>query len=835
MSRLKAILEKAKKRTIVKFASNWNTKSAQVFYAFDLFASLKQQRGSILIITTLMLPIMLGFLGFAYDFGNLYIHKTRLQNVVDAAALAGGRAYLESQENPDENDRDKYDTFPGQGEGRVQESYEVGGSKNRSGKHPVADHAADEFIYKNLVNLGTTVKNDEYSHYALKSEGQSPRIFYRIGLYEDVPLHFLPLLLNIKEQRIRAGAIALVDDGKGLPPGKTLFDNLFSVEDKISLNSGVSVDSDNTSSKPRTEDGAKIQATFDGDIIITNKTWDPSTAGDYYYTQEEKEYQLNKDLSIDEMNADYPNMGRKAVKNSSNDIDANVSGFLNKLTLPHVDLKKNCKVTGLPQPILTSNLNRYKSQDAYIKSHFTITKTTEENVTTVTNYYNKYVTKDNNKEIIKYISCIPRGVAYAGEPCPGEAYEFCVSSGGNDIYYYFYTEGYQIKNIVSGRTVECFTYVLDSDGNQIFCNRKNTNNAHYNKYHFDFYRKSLNQDTGEFEYRQIIQSGTSPLDPVETENGITYYYDDAGTPRSFTIPKKKDVNFSKAIQVNDPQINNSSIYHLEQDGWENPVKNELVIKVDGLPGEEYNPLFLIITGNKGRVIKINVTASNERPLIICNLTSNEISEFSIAEGKEFKGMIYSPYTKVFNTLPSTGSGGGSFKGNIVAKELEIQDAGITWTHQNFVASDTDFNTVSDTIAEKQEERKETAIKEGKKYYKTELTSLGLADADWSDPDWFSKLPNLTDEDKEVRKKYQQAWNAARQKLLEDYGLDMPDWPWNEGGKTTNTDQHHYSISNNESGSTGEKPLQKLRLINFRTEYTIEPYINPFNNLYLSNE
>ena len=253
----------------------------------------------------------------------------------------------------------------------------------------------------------------------------------------------------------------------------------------------------------------------------------------------------------------------------------------------------------------------------------------------------------------------------------------------------------------------------------------------------------------------------------------------------------------------------------------NPQKTELVIKVDSLAGEDYNPLYLIITGNKGRAIKINVTGSNVRPLIICNLTSNEISEFSIAKDQTFKGMVYSPYTKVFNTLPSAGLGGGSFVGNIVAKELEIQDAGTTWTHQNFVASDTDFNTVSDTIAEKQEQRKQEALTFAK-------TALASYNPNWDDPDWFSSL--ATDE---AKKQFQRAWNTARQELWNDYGLDMPDWPWSQGGKTTDPNQHHYSISNNDSSSTGTG--EKLRLINFRTEYTIEPYINPFNNLYLSNE
>ena len=55
---------------------------------------LKQERGTIFVLTALLLPLMFGFLGFAYDVGNLYMHKARLQNTADAAVLAGARAYI---------------------------------------------------------------------------------------------------------------------------------------------------------------------------------------------------------------------------------------------------------------------------------------------------------------------------------------------------------------------------------------------------------------------------------------------------------------------------------------------------------------------------------------------------------------------------------------------------------------------------------------------------------------------------------------------------------------------------------------------------------------------
>ena len=51
--------------------------------------ALREERGAIFVLTALMLPVIFGFMGIAYDVGNVYVHKSRLQNVADAAALAG--------------------------------------------------------------------------------------------------------------------------------------------------------------------------------------------------------------------------------------------------------------------------------------------------------------------------------------------------------------------------------------------------------------------------------------------------------------------------------------------------------------------------------------------------------------------------------------------------------------------------------------------------------------------------------------------------------------------------------------------------------------------------
>ena len=50
------------------------------------------QRGSILVLTAVMLPVILLFCGLALDMGELYAHRARLQNAADAAALAGPSA-----------------------------------------------------------------------------------------------------------------------------------------------------------------------------------------------------------------------------------------------------------------------------------------------------------------------------------------------------------------------------------------------------------------------------------------------------------------------------------------------------------------------------------------------------------------------------------------------------------------------------------------------------------------------------------------------------------------------------------------------------------------------
>jgi len=48
----------------------------------------KKQRGSVVVVVTIALPISLLIMGWALDFGHVFVNKTRLQNALDATALS---------------------------------------------------------------------------------------------------------------------------------------------------------------------------------------------------------------------------------------------------------------------------------------------------------------------------------------------------------------------------------------------------------------------------------------------------------------------------------------------------------------------------------------------------------------------------------------------------------------------------------------------------------------------------------------------------------------------------------------------------------------------------
>ena len=277
--------------------------------------SLYNERGSILVLTALLLPIMFGCLGIAYDVGNIYIHKARLQNVTDAAALAGGRAYLQSQLKTGDVHIDTYDTYTN---GNVTDvEYVVGSnggiSTTRDGHHPDADIAADKYIRNNIINLGEKVYSDKYSHYALrglKKVGEDyvydSKIFYRIGLFEKVPLHFLPVITNKNIETVRAGSVVVIEPGTPGSGGNnptpstdfSIFGNLFTYSETFTSNQHNNAlnDTHETYTGRIVFTHGNDESGFDdsGNFYNTNETGHHTT--NHLFTDEENEKVINDPL-----------------------------------------------------------------------------------------------------------------------------------------------------------------------------------------------------------------------------------------------------------------------------------------------------------------------------------------------------------------------------------------------------------------------------------------------------------------------------------------------------------------------------------------------------------
>lgn len=61
-----------------------------------MFQSLKKEKGAMITLTSILLPVVIGFAGMVFEAGNPYVHKARLQNTADAAVLVDGRAFVNS-------------------------------------------------------------------------------------------------------------------------------------------------------------------------------------------------------------------------------------------------------------------------------------------------------------------------------------------------------------------------------------------------------------------------------------------------------------------------------------------------------------------------------------------------------------------------------------------------------------------------------------------------------------------------------------------------------------------------------------------------------------------
>lgn len=150
-----------------------------------------RQKGQIIVFTAVLLPLMIAACGFTVDFGNMYVHKSKLQNAADAAAIAGAAAYRNNNNTPD-----------------------VDGHIN-------ADNEAERSVRDNLTNW------IDIERIYQAREVDDGTTYYRVLLTEKVPVYFLRLFDVGDTVDVSAAAVASIVATGGGSVG-TIFDNLFS-------------------------------------------------------------------------------------------------------------------------------------------------------------------------------------------------------------------------------------------------------------------------------------------------------------------------------------------------------------------------------------------------------------------------------------------------------------------------------------------------------------------------------------------------------------------------------------------------------------------------------
>lgn len=138
------------------------------------------EKGAVIVLFALLTPIMMICAGLAIDLGNLYAHKSRLQNAADAAALAGARAYA------------------------------IHSDTETTDYHPKADEEAEK--YAKIDATENNLRNAIVGKYSVAPDADEFTIYYKVDLTETVPLYFLRIV-GLFEQEVKVSALATIVNG----------------------------------------------------------------------------------------------------------------------------------------------------------------------------------------------------------------------------------------------------------------------------------------------------------------------------------------------------------------------------------------------------------------------------------------------------------------------------------------------------------------------------------------------------------------------------------------------------------------------------------------------
>ena len=698
-----------------------------------IWKTLRWECGSILIFTAVAIPIFFGLMGIAYDVGNLYMHKARLQNIADAAALAGARAFADSQANADENERDKVDQKITVTSYKPSVSYSVNDKENEriknhgmdSSPHPHADEEADKYIYNNLINLGNDISTDLYSHYALLSKEINPRTFYRVGLTEDVNLHFLPIIRGIgKTQKVGVEAIVLLSEDTGQEIPATVFSNLFTYTGKLHA-------------EATGKDGKTVKTTFEGQISYTGDM--NASKSDYFEVQGDPKKPPLPDLYADtgktkENNpkkhsteidlAQYITFFREKVEqaksmNACVELDMSNENERKKL-IPKNDNKVAYNINTLKSNNNYNDSDKDKYNDLYEKQE----KDEYENLMYTISYLDEFgITKEftfsidqryGDDDYRRYYSIDDRG-----DNSIDDNHNYSIDDNRNKLYClkYVLDDGPTIRvpSYMNEQTIlnDGFPYtdsagrvyqyyVVDGSKDRIYYSIDIVKNNSRHWVYFVTTNKMVIKDAYYNTGGGISQNG----DP-KTPNFALYPWmkdtkDYMGTHFKYSTQNLRNVDYRlinfrafKDEKFTQPTprnlILNANVFHLikgDDTTFSSPTNLVFDTKLTG-HGNISEPIYIFDeTGNE---MNLTVNATNERPVVIIHTGSTPVN-VTINKGLTFNGTIYAPNANAVIT-PCNGS---TFKGNIVANDISVvkmnQDynSASTFIHENHLESDTDL-------------------------------------------------------------------------------------------------------------------------------------------------
>ena len=206
---------------------------------FDMWKS-KAQKGAFLVLIAVLIPVFLILATLAVDLGKVWAYQSKMQNAVDAAALAGAQNLTNGDQIVDRID---------------------------TANHPNADRIAEKYIVANLGNDFLSGDNaPSYQAQKVKINKQSDSgeneeewAYYRVAISRNIPMTFTKLL-GFESFDVKADAVAKIQMTE-IAKGDRYFDNL------------ITFSGDMTGSFNNNQWSGRVQSTFDGDIV---------TIGNYY-------------------------------------------------------------------------------------------------------------------------------------------------------------------------------------------------------------------------------------------------------------------------------------------------------------------------------------------------------------------------------------------------------------------------------------------------------------------------------------------------------------------------------------------------------------------------